>query len=124
MTVHRAPDHQPLYHLALAHEWAAAREHGAYERSTIGLSRAEVGFIHLSFAAQVQGTADRYYGGADDVVLLKISPTLLDPAAAEVKVEPVGDDRYPHLYGPLPVHAVVEVRPLERGDDGRWRTGF
>jgi glutathione S-transferase len=133
MTVPGGPDdgphhhgplyHGPLYHLALADEWAAALLAGVYERSTIGQSRFDVGFIHLSFADQVQGTADRFYGEAGDVVLLTISPALLDPAVAPIRVDPVGDTHFPHLYGPLPVDAVIEARPLARGADGRWRTG-
>ena len=124
MTAHRAPDHAPLYHLALADEWADALERGAYERSTSGLSLAEVGFIHLSYGRQVQGTADRFFGDADELVLLTISPSLIEPSVGEIRVDPVGDDHYPHLYGPLPIDVVVEARPLARGDDGRWITGL
>ena len=58
----------PLFHLALSDEWAAARDAGVYDRSTVGRSLAEERFIHCSFAEQVRGTADRYYRGRDDVV--------------------------------------------------------
>jgi uncharacterized protein (DUF952 family) len=27
---------------------------------------------------------------------------------------------FPHIYGPLTIDAVVDVRPYERGADGRW----
>jgi len=110
-----------LYHLALADEWAAAQAAGAYERSTIGLTLDDVGFIHLSRADQVQGTADAYYRDADAVLLLRIDPALV---GSEVRDDPVGDTTFPHLYGPLPVAAVVEATPLTREVDGRWRTGL
>lgn len=115
----------PLYHLALAPEWAAALVTGTYERSTIDRSLAEEGFIHCSFAEQVQATADRYYRGRDDVVLLTIDAARLD---AEVRVEeaPGTGRSFPHVYGPVPVEAVVDARPVRPGVDGRldvwaWR---
>ena len=108
----------PLHHLALADAWRAAGEAGTYERSTIDRSLAEEGFIHCSFAEQVQGTADRYYRDRGDVVLLTIDPDRLD---AEVRVEPSAStgEGYPHVYGPIPVAAVVDVQPVPLGDDGR-----
>jgi glutathione S-transferase len=111
------PEH--LYHLAIADEWEAARASGGpYERSTIGRSLADEGFIHCSFAGQVQGVADRFYGGRTDVVLLVVDPARLD---GEVRVEDVvgAGEAFPHLYGPLPLGAVVRVVAVPVDADGR-----
>ena len=106
-----------LFHLALADEWEQARSTGTYQRSTVGRSLAEEGFIHCSFAAQVQATADRYYGGRTDVVLLRIDPARI---AAEVRVEQVpGGERFPHVHGPIPVAAVVAADAVPVRGDGR-----
>jgi uncharacterized protein (DUF952 family) len=92
-----------IYHLALRDEWDAAVSAGQpYRRSTVGRSLDEEGFIHCSFADQVEDTASRYYAGRDDVVLLTIDPDQLE---AEVVVE----GGFPHIYGPLPHHAVISV---------------
>jgi glutathione S-transferase len=105
-----------LFHLALADEWAAVLTSGAdYRRSTIDSSLEEEGFIHASFAHQVQGTADRYYRDRPDVVLLQIDRAALP---VEVRVE----HGFPHLYGPLPVAAVVRADPVPLEPDGRLRT--
>jgi uncharacterized protein (DUF952 family) len=32
----------------------------------------------------------------------------------------VGDQLFPHIYGPLNLDAVVDVQPYERGADGLW----
>ena len=100
-----------IFHLAVASEWEAAIDAGVYERSTLGRSLAEEGFIHCSYEHQVATTASRFYAGRDDILVLTIDPDLVD---AEIRVEsaPDADDEFPHIYGPLPVAAVVEVRPL------------
>jgi len=111
------PIEPTIYHLALASQWQAAVAGGSgYETSTLGVSLAEQGFIHCSFADQVQRIADLLYAGRDDVVLLTVDPDLV---TVPIRVEEVGSDAFPHLYGPLEVHAVRAVRPLVAGTDGR-----
>ena len=93
-----------IFHLALRDEWREAVDRGgSYERSTLGKSLTEVGFIHCSFAAQVAATAELFYRGRDDVVLLTI-----DESAVSFRVE----DGFPHIYGPVPLDAVVDVVAL------------
>jgi uncharacterized protein (DUF952 family) len=111
-----------LYHLALAPEWERARHAGSYDRSTIDRSLAEEGFIHCSFAEQVQATADRFYRGRDDVVLLRIDPHRLDAPIRE-EVAPGTGQAFPHVYGPIDVVAVVAADPVPVGADGRLDVG-
>ncbi len=108
-------DPSSLYHLTLASDWDAAVAAGTYTGSTLGRTLAEEGFIHLSRHEQVAGTADRFYRGRHDVVLVTLDPCRL---GAPVVEDPVGDDRYPHLYGPLDPAAALEVTPLPLGPDG------
>lgn len=106
-----------LYHLAVQAEWQRALAGGEpYRRSTIDTSLEEEGFIHCSFAPQVQATADKYYRDRPDVVLLEIDPALLD---CEVRVE----HGFPHIYGPMNVDAVVWAVPVPLAADGRLATG-
>lgn len=107
-----------LYHLALRSDWERARQAGEYRTSTLGADLAEVGFVHCSFADQVTVVAEAYYAGvAEPLVLLVIDPQRLD---VPVRVEPVpGGQRFPHVYGPIPVTAVTDVSELHRGPDGR-----
>jgi uncharacterized protein (DUF952 family) len=77
-------------------------------------------FIHLSAPEQVHLPANRLYHGRDDLMLLHVDPDLLD---APVRWEPgVATDpqsmRFPHLYGPLPVSAVIRVTAYRPGPDG------
>lgn len=108
-----------LYHLALPADWEAAQADGRYVTSTRGRTLAEEGFIHLSRADQVAATAGRFYADVDDLLLLVVDPTRLPD---EVREESVGEDTFPHLYGPLPLDAVVGVRHYAPGPDGTFRT--
>ena len=100
-----------LYHLALAGEWRSARAAGVYTRSTRGQTLAQVGFIHASYAHQLQATWQRFYADAGEVVLLHIDPERLAQAGVPVRLEPApgSAELFPHLYGPLPLDAVALV---------------
>jgi uncharacterized protein (DUF952 family) len=102
-----------IFHIATAADWRRTLASGTYTTSTVGRSLEEEGFIHASRRDQVQGVFDRYYRDAGEhLVLLTIDPARL--TGADVRVEPVGDDTYPHVYGPIDRRAVVEVTPLDR----------
>jgi glutathione S-transferase len=107
-----------LFHLALRDDWRVAVEHGDYQRSTLGKSLDDEGFIHCSFASQVQRIADGVYRDRQDVVLLTIDPSRL---SAEVRVESFDADGepFPHIYGPLPIDAVVLAQSVPVAADGR-----
>lgn len=106
---------EPLFHLADATEWAQARATGRYERSTRGLSLAEVGFVHLSTAAQWPGVLDRFYAGHEGgLLLLTVDPDALDTDLLRWEPPaPGATELFPHLYGPLPTRAVVATEPVE-----------
>ena len=67
----------------------------------------QVGFIHCSWRDQVEPTYSRFYADADEVLLLEIDPALVN-APLRADAIPTGE-LFPHLYGPLPLHAVREV---------------
>src|ERR1700722_16524738 len=103
-----------LFHIARRRDWEAAQRVGAYRISTLDRTLAQEGFIHLSFANQVRGVADRFYADVDEqLVLLSIDPSKL---TASVVIEPVAgtDERFPHLYGEVAVEAVRRVTEYRR----------
>jgi uncharacterized protein (DUF952 family) len=104
-----------LYHLALAQDWETGSR--AYEMSTLGRSLADEGFIHCSFAHQVQGVADRFYRARPDVVLLEMDR---DALTSPVQVESLGTpEAFPHVYGPINRAAVLRATPVPLLPDGR-----
>ena len=112
-----APD--LLVHLCGIEEWSCARSRGEICPDASGGAE----YLHLSTPEQVHLPANRLYRGRDDLVLLHIDPALLD---SPVRWEPgVATDPesmlFPHLYGPLPVKAVVAVTEYRPGPDGRFQ---
>ena len=92
-----------IFHIAQAHEWSKALENGAYSTGSLETE----GFIHFSTGRQLLRTANKFYHGNRNVVLLLIDPKLL---AAELRYEPIEDGQeFPHLYGKLNLDAVTEV---------------
>ncbi|MFJ3666337.1 DUF952 domain-containing protein [Streptomyces sp. NPDC090106] len=99
-----------ILHLTERAHWDAARAKGRYEISTRGRTLQEEGFIHCSTRAQLPGTASAFFAGLTDLVVLVIDPALLDVPLRYEAARPGGEE-FPHVYGPLPVTAVVDVEP-------------
>lgn len=96
-----------IHHLALPGDWTAAQAAGEYRISTRGATVDEVGFIHGSTPEQVAGVRERYYADLDDLVLLTIETDLL---TSPWRFDEVGEQSFPHVYGPINLDAVVEAR--------------
>jgi uncharacterized protein (DUF952 family) len=112
---------QPIFHITTAREWEEARAAGEYRMSTRGQTLDDVGFIHASFADQLARVAAFVYRDATEpLVVLTIDPARL---GAPVLVEGVAggdgtEERFPHIYGPLPIDAVVGRRTATMGPAG------
>ena len=107
-----------IMHIVSRSEWTQAQQETAY----VPASLRHEGFIHFSLPDQVIGTANRFYQGQTDLVLLVVDPASLRP---ELRLEPPleapeSDLRFPHLYGPLNLDAVVRVLDFPPDADGHW----
>ena len=102
-----------VYKIVAADLWQAAEDSGVFGGAGIDLND---GFIHLSTGAQARRTAQLYFAGQDNLVLVAADGASLGEA---LRYEPSRDgDLFPHLYGSLPLTAVLSVRPLPLGADG------
>jgi uncharacterized protein (DUF952 family) len=112
-----------IFHIATAADWAAARRSGAYATSTRGVTLEQEGFIHAARREQVQPVWRRYYADAGEpLVLLTIDS---DRLTSRWQEDPVGDDTYPHVYGPINAAAVIRAQPLDgRGGTASFATLF
>jgi uncharacterized protein (DUF952 family) len=108
-----------LRHIALAADWERALAAGEYRVSTVGRTIDDEGFIHASLPEQVAATASRYYAGLGvPLVVLVMDSDRLEAAGVPVRLEDAGGEQFPHLYAPLPVALVDDVRPARFGPDG------
>jgi uncharacterized protein (DUF952 family) len=74
------------------------------------------GYIHLSCGSQVAATLDRHFSGVDGLVLAAVDLSVLGDTVHWELAR--GGLLFPHIYGPMPVGAVVAVTTLERTPDG------
>ncbi|RHW26868.1 DUF952 domain-containing protein [Nocardioides immobilis] len=102
-----------IFHLALASDWAAAQDAGAYTVSTLGRTLAEEGFIHASRGDQWPTVRDRFYADVTaPLLLLQIDTDRLDVPVVEETAAPGSPETFPHIYGPLALDAVVKAIPV------------
>lgn len=107
-----------LVHQCGSDEWRRAQRSGVHAPDSLD----SAGFVHLSTPAQVHLPANRLYAGRTDLMLLRVDAARL---ASPVRWEPglpTDPDGmvFPHLYGPLPVAAVISVTAYRPGSDGRF----
>jgi len=103
-----------IYHMCALNEWVAAETEGAYLGSSQDVAD---GFIHFSTLEQIVTSAAKHRAGQTGLVLLSVDPGLLGEALKWESSR--GGALFPHLYGPLPIEAVADVRDLNLGPDGR-----
>ena len=102
-----------IFHLVQRSSWEEAPEE-PYAADSL----ASEGFMHCSNAGQVAGSANRFFAGLSDVLVLEIDPERL---TSPLRDEPAGDGQsYPHVYGPINRAAVVAVHQLGKDAWGKW----
>jgi uncharacterized protein (DUF952 family) len=99
-----------IYHVATKQDWEVAMRGGSYTTSTRGRTLEQEGFIHAAREEQVPGVLALFYGDVTEpLVVLEIET---DGLGVPWREDQVDDETFPHIYGPLPTRAVVDVRPV------------
>lgn len=102
-----------VYKIVTRVEWEAACRDERFDGSA---DDRRDGYVHLSAAHQLAGTAARYFRGQHDLVLAAFKTEDLAPL---LRWEPArGGELFPHVYGPLATGAALWVKPLPLGPDG------
>lgn len=88
-------------------QWAAFQAAGSFAGAPVDLAD---GYIHLSAEDQVAGTLEKHFAGQIGLVLATVDlEQVSDPVRWE---ESRGGALFPHVYGVLPLAAVVDTRAL------------
>ncbi|WP_315760333.1 DUF952 domain-containing protein [Sphingomonas sp. Y38-1Y] len=109
------PNDRPTlaYKVLTADQMAALEADGTFAGAPVDLAD---GYVHLSTAAQLTETVDKHFAGQAD---LHVAAVDLEALGETVKWEESrGGQLFPHIYGALPLEAVVAYGPLQLGDDG------
>lgn len=102
------------YKILTAEQMAQLEAEGTFAGAPVDLAD---GFIHLSTSHQLDETVAKHFAGLDNLHIGAVDLAVLGPA---VKWEPSrGGDLFPHVYGALPLSAVIAYGPLERDADGK-----
>ena len=104
-----------IYHLARAGTWADARR--SWQSYAGAVDDTADGFLHFSTAGQIVESAARHRAGEPDLVLLAVDADMLGDDLRWERSR--GGAAFPHVYGAVPVTAVVWAKPLLLGPDGR-----
>lgn len=100
-----------IFHLTDPDRWAQSLAEGVHTGSTRGVDLAQEGYIHCSTAAQWPGVVERYYADVEQLLLLHIDEALLEAPLVHERLGAATED-FPHVYGPIPLTAVVQVQVL------------
>lgn len=102
------------YKVLTADQMAQLEADGTFAGAPVDL---EDGYIHLSTAEQLDETVSKHFAGHAN---LHIAAVDLDALENAVKWEPSRRGAlFPHIYGALPLSAVIAYSPLERGPNGK-----
>lgn len=112
-----------IFHITTRTAWTEAQERSEYTAPSLSIE----GFIHCSSRSQVLPVAENFYKGKEGLVLLVIDPTLLSSslqweAPSERILHPgiSEGEKFPHIYGPINLNAVVKVVNFESNPDGEF----
>lgn len=95
----------PIIKLLRAGEWAQFQADGVFAGSADDLRD---GYIHISTPAQAPGTLAKWFAGEAGVVALTLDADALGDALKWE--ESRGGQLFPHLYRPLRLDEVLEMR--------------
>jgi uncharacterized protein (DUF952 family) len=104
-----------IFHLVHEEQWGEAKDNQYYAPASLAVE----GFIHCSSAHQTLRSANRFFAGSKELLVVEIDPE-------SVESEIIFEDLYgsgvehPHIYGKLPLSAVVAVHRLHLGEDGKF----
>jgi uncharacterized protein (DUF952 family) len=103
-----------IWHITTRQEWEQAKLAQVYRSGSLESE----GFIHCSTSQQVIKVANTLFAGQQGLVLLGIDS---ENVQAEIRYEEVdGTERFPHIYGPLNIEAIIKVLDFAPNTNGQF----
>jgi|SRR5690625_379632 len=108
-----------IFHVTTDEYFSAHKSFNNYKPETLDTK----GYIDCSKGSQIEETANRIFSGENELLLLIID---LSTLSAEVKYETdrQTSEKFPHIYGPLNMDAVMDKFTIHAEEDGRFKITF
>ncbi len=108
-----------IYHITGRAQWLNLQSTGGYEHPTLQTE----GFIHCSDRQQILGVANRYFKGQNDLIVLELDASKLKSKLVYENTSG-GSEKFPHVYGPINLDAVLMIHFFPCDVDGIFRNGL
>lgn len=104
-----------IYHITNVEQWQDALINEVYQPKQF----IDGGFIHCSYKHQLIKVANRFFKGQNNLVILAIDSQKI---ASKIVAENLEGETelFPHIYGKLPLNAVLNVSELSSNVDGTF----
>jgi uncharacterized protein (DUF952 family) len=96
-----------IYHIVMPEVWEKFTDENEYEAASLHTE----GFIHCSFAGQLDAVLNRYYKDAESVLILELETDKL--TSKWVNEPSTNNEIYPHIYGKINKDAIVGIKEKE-----------
>lgn len=107
-----------IFHSITKTDWAKAKANALYSPESL----TKEGFIHCSSQDQLVAITNLVFSKRDDILILEIDA---QKVTSKVLLEDLkGHGRFPHIYGPLNLDAVVNVHAMEVDDNPNSKVSF
>ena len=101
------------YKVLTAEQMTALEQDGSFTGASVDLAD---GYIHLSTADQLTATVDKHFAGHENLHVAAVDLAAFGDTLQWEEAR--GGALFPHLYGPLPLEAVIAYGPLKRDENG------
>ena len=104
-----------IYHITARQLLEKARLDGVYVHPSV----AEVGFTYCTTKEQTASTMNRKFKGIEGMLLIEIDTKEIPAKIVYEDLRGLGE-KHPHIYGPIPLKAIVQVLKLVPNDQGEF----
>jgi uncharacterized protein (DUF952 family) len=100
-----------LHKILTVKQWEDFQREGIFSGSPLDQ---QDGFIHASTQDQYQRTIDKFFKDIRPIILVEIDPKLLQADTLKVEANKPGGDKYPHIYGDIPLAAIITHKVIDK----------
>ncbi|QEN05183.1 DUF952 domain-containing protein [Thiospirochaeta perfilievii] len=102
-----------IYHLINKEKWNKVKSKVYYRPKSVDRE----GYIHCSYDDQLLKVAESFHRGEEGLLVLCINEQFLGDMLRSEDLFNL-NEKYPHVYGELPIKSIEKVVPLEVNESG------